>query len=202
MPQPQELEVWSLCHLYSLKTKISLCHYVVNLMCTDQYPWHHEEGTIGHRQRHTHESRNTIRVKQQARSFPQRAGADPGFLERGFTCIKVWGSLWWFISFLLNIPWKWSNLVWTKLFHFHRICKNGGRGGRSSELPEPLSKRTISQNRDHTQNPHTWWSDNKPPTNKNRNNANWMEKILLAVMQIRTESIVVSFGAIHYNMIG
>ena len=27
--QPQELEVWSLYHLYSLKTKSSRCHYIV-----------------------------------------------------------------------------------------------------------------------------------------------------------------------------
>ena len=35
------------------------------------------------------------------------AGADQGFLERGFMCIKDVG----FISFILNIPWKWNNLV-------------------------------------------------------------------------------------------
>ena len=31
-------------------------------------------------------------------------GADPGFLEKGFICTKVWGSLYDFISFFLNIP--------------------------------------------------------------------------------------------------
>ena len=24
-------------------------------------------------------------------TYPQNTGADPGFLERGFICIKVWG---------------------------------------------------------------------------------------------------------------
>ena len=38
-----------------------------------------------------------------------------------------------FISFFLNIPWKY-NLV---SFYFHRIFKNGGQGGGSSESPEP-----------------------------------------------------------------
>ena len=41
---------------------------------------------------------------------------DPGFLERGFICIKVCVCVWGvyfadFISFCLNIPWKWNNLV-------------------------------------------------------------------------------------------
>ena len=32
-------------------------------------------------------------------------GADPGFLEMGFICIKVWGACFAdFISFFLNIP--------------------------------------------------------------------------------------------------
>ena len=35
------------------------------------------------------------------------AGADPGFLERGFLCIKVLGVPFaYFILFFLNIPWK------------------------------------------------------------------------------------------------
>ena len=33
------------------------------------------------------------------------AGADPGFLEGGFICIKVWGVRFAdFVSFFLNIP--------------------------------------------------------------------------------------------------
>ena len=33
------------------------------------------------------------------------SGADPGFLERGIICIKLWGSVNAnFISFFLNIP--------------------------------------------------------------------------------------------------
>ena len=35
--------------------------------------------------------------------LPLSTGADPGFLERGFICIMVWGGLL-FISFVLNIP--------------------------------------------------------------------------------------------------
>ena len=36
---------------------------------------------------------------------PAIVGADPGFLERGFICIKVWGVRFAdFISFFLNIP--------------------------------------------------------------------------------------------------
>ena len=31
-------------------------------------------------------------------------GADPGFLERGFICIKVWVRFGDFISFFLNVP--------------------------------------------------------------------------------------------------
>ena len=49
-------------------------------------------------------------------NFPGKhpdAGADQGFLERGFicTCIKVWVRFAEFISFILNFPWKWNNLV-------------------------------------------------------------------------------------------
>ena len=33
--------------------------------------------------------------------------AEPGFLERGFICIKVWGvGFAGFISFFINVPWK------------------------------------------------------------------------------------------------
>ena len=43
-------------------------------------------------------------------NFPGKhpdAGADQGFLERGFICIKEVG----FTSYILNILWKWNNLV-------------------------------------------------------------------------------------------
>ena len=43
--------------------------------------------------------------------IPSDAGADYGFLEIGFICIRMWGSLCWFISMILNIRWKWNNLV-------------------------------------------------------------------------------------------
>ena len=50
-------------------------------------------------------------------------GADPRFLERGFICIKV--SLCRFYLIFSKYPMKSE----TKLFHFHRIFKNGGGGG-------------------------------------------------------------------------
>ena len=40
------------------------------------------------------------------------SGADPGFLKRGFICINEWGFCFAdLISFFLNIPRKWNNLV-------------------------------------------------------------------------------------------
>ena len=55
------------------------------------------------------------------------AGVDLGFLERGFLCIKVWGSLCWFYLIILTE---------TKLFHFHRIFKKWAawRGVRANPL--------------------------------------------------------------------
>ena len=48
-----------------------------------------------------HKLQNTERQT----TFTQTQGADPGFLERGFVCIKVWGIHFAdFISFVLNIP--------------------------------------------------------------------------------------------------
>ena len=67
-------------------------------------------------------------------------GADQGFLERGFISIKVWVVRFAdFITFFLNIPWKWNNFVSLRpnYFPFHRIFKNGGGKGGSSESPEP-----------------------------------------------------------------
>ena len=41
------------------------------------------------------------------------AGADPGFLERGFIYIKVWGVRFvYFISFCLNIPYGSAVAQW------------------------------------------------------------------------------------------
>ena len=57
-----------------------------------------------------------------------------------------------FISFLLNIPWKWNNLISLRpnYFFFYRIFKNGGQRGVSSEpltppppLDPPLMRRCL-----------------------------------------------------------
>ena len=59
------------------------------------------------------------------------AGADPGFLKRGFICLKMRGVR--FADFILFFKYLMEmnlfGLTETKLFHFHRIFKNGGRGG-------------------------------------------------------------------------
>ena len=62
------------------------------------------------------------------------SGANPRFLERGTYIYKGVGlSLMIFISFFifLKYPMKMKkfDLTETKLFHFHRIFKNRGRGG-------------------------------------------------------------------------
>ena len=58
-------------------------------------------------------------------------GAGPGFLERGFICIRCGIHFAEFISLFLNIPWKWNNLVWLRpnYFIFIRYLKRGGGGG-------------------------------------------------------------------------
>ena len=50
----------------------------------------------------------------------------------------VGGSLCWFYLIFLKYPikMKWFGLIETKLFHFHRIFKNGCGEGCSSEPPE------------------------------------------------------------------
>ena len=57
------------------------------------------------------------------------ARADPGFLEKGFICIKcgVVGVYLIFLKYPLKI--KRFGFTETKLFHFHRIFKMGGGGG-------------------------------------------------------------------------
>ena len=73
-------------------------------------------------------------------------GADPGFVERGFRCVMevcvcVGGVRFVdFISFFLNIPWKWINLVSVRpnYFIFMWFKKKTGAGERgSSEPSEP-----------------------------------------------------------------
>ena len=57
-----------------------------------------------------------IRVEQK---LVRVAGADPGFLGRGFLCIKVWGfALLFYLIFV-----KYTMNVWPNDFIFHRIFK-------------------------------------------------------------------------------
>ena len=73
---------------------------------------------------------------------PNYAGADPGFLERGFICIEMWGvGFVDFISFFLNIPWKCNNLVSVRpnYYIFIGYLKMGDEEGSSSEPSEPPS---------------------------------------------------------------
>ena len=65
-------------------------------------------------------------------------GANPGFLERAFICIRGRGR---FADFSLIFP-KFG-LTETKLFHFHRILKTwgGGGGGQRGGSGEPLNPR-------------------------------------------------------------
>ena len=50
---------------------------------------------------------------------------------------------------------KKNGLFETKLFHFHRLFKNGGREGGSSEPPDPLWLRHWKRRRNASQ----WWAD-------------------------------------------
>ena len=67
---------------------------------------------------------------------------DPGFLERGFICIKVCGGWWFrfadFISFFLKNPMKMKRPNIYFILKNHRILKNGGQDEGSSEPSEPL----------------------------------------------------------------
>ena len=62
-------------------------------------------------------------------------GADPGFLERRFRYLKVWGFALLILPNSLKYPRKMKQFGETKLFHFHRIFKNEGPRGGSSEPP-------------------------------------------------------------------
>ena len=64
------------------------------------------------------------------------AGADPGFLERGFICISG-GRFADLFSFFLHILWKWNNLVSLRpnYFIFIGYLKIGGKDGGSVEPP-------------------------------------------------------------------
>ena len=74
--------------------------------------------------------------------IPIRLGVDPGFLERGFLCIKVWGVCLPISLIFLKYPMKmeyfgltetklfhFHGISETKLFHFHGIFKNRWHGG-------------------------------------------------------------------------
>ena len=64
---------------------------------------------------------------------------DPGFLERGNICIRCWVYFADFISFFLNIPWKWNNLVSLRPNYiiFIGYLKTGGSCGGSSKASQP-----------------------------------------------------------------
>ena len=68
--------------------------------------------------------------------------ADAGFLERRFICIKVCGVRFAdFISFFLNIQWKWNNLVSLRPNHFIFIGylkMGGGWEGVQANILNPL----------------------------------------------------------------
>ena len=53
----------------------------------------------------------------------RRSGVDPGFLERGYIYIKVWGFALLILSHFVkySIKKKYFGLTETKWFHFHRI---------------------------------------------------------------------------------
>ena len=54
-------------------------------------------------------------------NFPGKhpdAGADQGFLKRGFVCIKYVGFALWIFLFFLNILWNWNNLVSSRPNYF------------------------------------------------------------------------------------
>ena len=73
-----------------------------------------------------------------------RGGSRINFLERGSICVKGWKvGFADFISFILNIPSKWNNLVSMRpnYFLFIGYLKTGGREGGPPEPPldPPLS---------------------------------------------------------------
>ena len=67
------------------------------------------------------------------RQFQIIAGADPGFLKRGFICINVFVVR--FADFIIPMKMKQFGLTETKLFYFHRIFKKGGREGGFKRTP-------------------------------------------------------------------
>ena len=70
------------------------------------------------------------------------SGAGPGFQERGFICIKVWGVRFAnFISNFLNVPWKWNNLVSQRpnYFIFIGYFITRERGSSEPPLDPPLN---------------------------------------------------------------
>ena len=70
----------------------------------------------------------TYRAKQYeailSAGYILNAGGDPGFLEKGFIYVKLWGD-------------RFADLIETQLFHFHRIFNNG-EGGRDGVRANPL----------------------------------------------------------------
>ena len=57
------------------------------------------------------------------------------------------GGAWAFALLILSHFSKISHeneIIWSKLFHFHRIFKNRGQGGGSREPPEPLLDQQLA----------------------------------------------------------
>ena len=59
----------------------------------------------------------------------------------------MWASFTYFISFFLNIPWKWNNLVSLRpnYFIFIGYLKTGGRKGGSSKPPRTPNESATDQ---------------------------------------------------------
>ena len=78
-----------------------------------------------------------------------KRGAGPGFLERGFICIKGWGSFCWFHLIFLSHG---NEIIWsrptyfneTKLFHFHRVFKKRGGGQGLWVRAKPTGSATVN----------------------------------------------------------
>ena len=85
-----------------------------------------------------------LRIKHISLLSTVSPGADPGFSERGFIYIyKCMGARFAdFISFSLNIPWKWNNFVSLRpnYFIFLGYLKTWGAGRGGGGWSEPFER--------------------------------------------------------------